>query len=61
MGPSFLSQTPRPRYLYLAMAERVENRRQDLVSSALQTLNNSFSPAKTFQNGFQMPFLDEVV
>jgi hypothetical protein len=62
MGPSFLSQTSSPPgYLYLAMAKRVENRRRDLVSSALQTLNNSLSPAKTFRNGSQLPFLDGVV
>jgi hypothetical protein len=38
--PSFLSQTSKPRYLYLAMAKHAGNRGQDLVSSALQTLDN---------------------
>jgi len=59
--PLIFESNLRPRYLYLAMAKRVENRGQDLVSSALQTLNNSFSRAKTFRNGSQMPFLDGVV
>lgn len=40
MAPLIFESNLKPRYLYLAMAKHAGNRGQDLVSSALQTLDN---------------------